>query len=239
MQENRIVKIDGFEVPVLISDEKEALLAAKAAGRALIGLWRPGESMESLAGARYVIQDVEDATEEYVERIARRHLGLPWNICETERLLIREMMPADFALICENRIGPGLETFEELQTYVKHQYDFYEFGFWALVEKATGKLVGAAGLLVPEDGCCEDSGNGEMVVLRKEANGEILELGYHVFSGYRRCGFAHEACAAIMKYGREFLGVEQFMVRIRKDNTASLSLAEKLGFKGSKENQLA
>ena len=62
MQENRIVKIDGFEVPVLISDEKEALLAAKAAGRALIGLWRPGEPMESLAGARYVIQDAEDAT---------------------------------------------------------------------------------------------------------------------------------------------------------------------------------
>ena len=233
MQENRIVKIDGFEVPVLISDEKEALLAAKAAGRALIGLWRPGEPMESLAGARYVIQDAEDATEEYVERIARRHLGLPWKICETERLLIREMTPADFALICENKIGPGLETFEELQSYVKHQYDFYEFGFWALVEKKGAELIGAAGLLVPEDRCCEDSEPDDMVVLRKEANresGEILELGYHIFPSYRRHGFAKEACEAIMEYGWEYLGIENYAVRIHKNNTASLRLAEQLGF---------
>ena len=266
MQENRIVKIDGFEVPVLISDEKEALLAAKAAGRALIGLWQMGESMESLAGARYVIQDVEDATEEYVERIARRHLGLSWNICETERLLIREMMPADFALICENKIGPGLETFEELQTYVKHQYDFYEFGFWALVEKATGKLVGAAGLLVPNpehdslhDGEPNeletvDGQNGgiampNMTVLYAEDIGldhskshdspgfsEMLELGYHIFPDYRRRGYAKEACGAIMEYGREYLGVTRFVVRIDKENEASLKLAGELGFKARNQH---
>ena len=41
MQEIRIAIVNDREIPVLISDEKEALLAAKAAGRALIGLWRP------------------------------------------------------------------------------------------------------------------------------------------------------------------------------------------------------
>ena len=38
-----------------------------------------------------LITDVEDADEEFLERIARRHLGLPWTICETERLILREI----------------------------------------------------------------------------------------------------------------------------------------------------
>ena len=29
---------------------------------------------------------------------------------------------------------------EELEAYTKHQYTFYEFGFWALVEKKTGAM---------------------------------------------------------------------------------------------------
>ena len=41
MKETRMVTINNREIPILISDEKEALLAAKAAGGAIIGLWRP------------------------------------------------------------------------------------------------------------------------------------------------------------------------------------------------------
>ena len=40
MQETRYAVVDGEEIPVLLSDENEALLAAKAAGRAIVGLWR-------------------------------------------------------------------------------------------------------------------------------------------------------------------------------------------------------
>ena len=233
MQEIRIVKMDHFEVPVLISDEKEALLAAQAAGRALVGLWRQGQPMEALAGVRYVVEDLADATDEYLERVARRHLGLPWKICETERLRIREMTERDFELVCANRVGPGLETVEQLRSYVKHQYDFYEFGFWALVEKATGKLVGVAGLLVPEDRVSVGAAAEDMILLHTGTAGGIsepLELGYHIFPGNRRCGLACEACDAILEYGREYLGVDQFVVRIRKDNEASLRVAGKLGF---------
>ena len=52
MQETKIAVVNGREVPVLISDEKEALLAAKAAGRAIIGLWRPDQAMDEIAAAR-------------------------------------------------------------------------------------------------------------------------------------------------------------------------------------------
>ena len=38
MQEIRYVNVNGNRIPVLISDEREALLAAKAAGRAVVEL---------------------------------------------------------------------------------------------------------------------------------------------------------------------------------------------------------
>ena len=151
MQEWKTAYVNKKEIPVLISDEKEALLAAKAAGRATIGLWRPGQEMGDISAAKYVVENPDDVTEVYLERVARRHLGLPWRICETERLVIREMFADDFDEVWENQIGLGFGSVEELEAYTKNQYVFYEFGFWALLEKASGELVGVAGLKVPED----------------------------------------------------------------------------------------
>ena len=91
MQEIRYAMVDGEKVPVLISDENEALQAAKAARRAVVGLWRE-DGKENEWCADTLITDVEDADEEFLERIARRHLGLPWTICETERLILREIV---------------------------------------------------------------------------------------------------------------------------------------------------
>ena len=39
MREIRYAAVNGKEIPVLISDENEALLAARAAGGAIVGLW--------------------------------------------------------------------------------------------------------------------------------------------------------------------------------------------------------
>ena len=258
MQEWKIAYVNNREVPVLISDEREALLAAKAAGRAIVGLWRPEQAMDEISAAKYVVENLEDVTEEYLERIARRHLRLPWRICETERLVIREMFADDFDEVWENQIGLGFGSVEELEAYTKHQYTFYEFGFWALLEKENGELIGVAGLKVPE----EDAGEAiETFVLsvkdwKKKMNfsdtqeenvqektfeqeysddpGEILELGYHIFRRYRQKGYATEACKGILKYGVEELGTTRFMVRIDKENTISQRLADSLGFRAGK-----
>ena len=225
------------EVPVLISDEKEALLAAKAAGRALIGLWRPDQEMDAIAAAKYVVDDVASVTEEYLERVARRHLGLPWRICETERLVIREMFADDFDEVWEHQIGLGFGSVEELQAYTKNQYSFYEFGFWALVEKNSGELIGVAGLKVPDE---VDTERMELwkrnlsavvsEVQQLEECGETLELGYHIFRRHRRNGYAEEACRAILQYGIEELGVSEVIARIEKENMISKEFAKKLGF---------
>ena len=233
MKETRMVCVNKREIPILITDEKEALLAAKAAGGAIVGLWRPGMNMEELSGAGYVVEDLDDLTEEYLERVARRHLGLPWKICETEHLLIREMFGDDFDEIWEHKIGRGFQTVEEFYAYTKNQYAFYEFGFWAVVEKKTGALAGVAGLTVPAG---DESGDPEMETLfltAEEGDGrgtETLELGYHMFPVFRRKGYGRESCEAILKYGRETLLAGRFLVRIRKGNEASKRLAESLGF---------
>lgn len=218
MQEWKIAYVNRREVPVLISDEKEALLAAKAAGRAIIGIWRPDQEMDEISAADYVAEYSEAVTEGYLERVARRHLGLPWHICETKRLQIREMFADDFDEVWLNQIGLGFGSVEELQAYTKHQYSFYEFGFWALVEKESGTLIGAAGFKVPD------------VSLNLPDTEEMLELGYHIFPRFRRMGYAREACAAILKYGVDELGVSSFLARIAPENTASRQLARKLGF---------
>lgn len=233
MKETRMVYVNNRKVPILISDEKEALLAAKAAGGAVVGLWRPGMNMGELPGARYAVEDPKDLTQEYLERVARRHLGLPWIICETRHLLIRELFGDDFDELWGHRIGRGFETVEELYAYTKNQYTFYEFGFWAVVEKKTGALAGVAGFSVPGEDGSEDSLIETLFLPAEEENQgetETLELGYHIFPDFRRKGYGKESCEAILQYGRENLLAGDFLVRIRKGNEASKRLAKGLGF---------
>ena len=53
------VMIEGQLHYVIVSDDREALLAAKAAGKASVGLWQNGESQGWLP-ADHVIESVED-----------------------------------------------------------------------------------------------------------------------------------------------------------------------------------
>ena len=93
----REVTIAGQTYPVILSDENEALQAAKAAGRAIVGLWRENEEKQpaDYSSCLYLITDPEDADETFLERVVRRHLALPWLIAETDRLIIREFSQDD------------------------------------------------------------------------------------------------------------------------------------------------
>ena len=238
MQETKIVKVNNREIPVLISDEKEALLAAKTAGRAVVGLWSPGTALEDLSAADYVVESLSDATDEYLERVVRRVLGLPWKICETERLVIRELFGDDFDEVYSENVGRGFGSVEEFLAYVKNQYAFFEFGLWALVSKETGELIGVAGLSMPDDDRKENR-NAEFYELTDplyQNRKEVLALGYHIFARFRCQGYGIESCRAILQYGRETFGVNRFLVRIAPDNEASKRLAGKLGFVRRKEN---
>lgn len=227
----REVNILGQTYPVILSDENEALQAAKAAGRAIVGLWRENEkeNVDSLtlpdAGQKesengksgekeptdyssclYLITDPEDADEEFLERVVRRHLDLPWIIAGTERLIIREFAPEDPLEPESLEDADGtFSDWNKREEYRKHQYRFAECGLWALERRADGVLVGKAGLT---DG----------------------ELGYHIYGPFRRQGYALEACRAIIKYGFETLELQKIQLSVKRSNTASLMLAKRMGF---------
>ena len=100
MTKEKHIIVEGECHTVVFSDETEALLAAKAAGRAAVavdtsmhGGWIPGVS--------YVIPDFSYASDELAELVLRRHLGLPWIIGETKRLVLREFVPEDSEQIPE------------------------------------------------------------------------------------------------------------------------------------------
>ena len=145
------IALDGRSHPVVISDEPEALLAAKAAGRAIIGVEGNGNKW-NITCAHYIIPDFMSASRELAELVLRRHLGLPWTIGTTGRLIIREFVKEDAGRIPEEEYGMEENVFrtpELLAHYIEMQYGFYEYGTWALEEKGSGALVGMAGVSNP------------------------------------------------------------------------------------------
>lgn len=92
MIQERRIWIEGREYRLLISDEPQALLAAQAAGRAVLGVEDPAAEKWTIRGIPYVVPGWEEITEELEEMVLRRRLGFPWIIAASDRLTIREFV---------------------------------------------------------------------------------------------------------------------------------------------------
>ncbi|MEG0369437.1 MAG: GNAT family N-acetyltransferase [Hungatella sp.] len=227
MTEERRTMVDGTSYTVVISDEREALLAADAAGRAMIGVLNPGIEGQDLTPAVYLVEQTESIDAEYLERVQRRKLGLPWIIGETERLWIREFRMEDIPLVMQEEDDSAADRRfylpEKLEEYIRCQYGFYQYGIWALVDKASGNIVGKAGISNLD---VEGFANHEVTSEEGKAD---LQLGYHIFPPYRRVGYAREACTEILNYAKVHLSSHLY-AKIDTSNEASIQLAEELGF---------
>jgi RimJ/RimL family protein N-acetyltransferase len=84
------------------------------------------------------------------------------------------------------------------------------YGQWALQERATGQLVGRAGLWQPE-------------------GWPGLEVGWLLGRRYWGRGYATEAGAAALAYAFDELGAEHVISLIRPENRGSIRVAERLG----------
>lgn len=200
--------MEGIRYPVTVSDDNEALLAAKAAGRAIVGIWDPdgGGAGAGFKACLYLVCEPEAADEKLLERVVRRQLGLPWIIAETERLLIREFSVNDPLEPETENDGNGAFSNRRLrEEYIAGQYRYYECGLWALVENEKGIIIGKAGVTAGE-------------------------LGYHIYKPYRGHGYAFEACRAILAYVQEEMELQRIILKTEIDNQGSVRLAEKLGF---------
>lgn len=216
MTEERFVTIEGSEYPVLISDEYQALQAALAAGRAVVELI----GKEPMSGAMFAVESMEEIDPQFLERVVRRTMKMPWIIGETKRLLIREFCLEDMNHVLkepdDREDDQVFYTEDKLKSYISSQYGFYQYGIWALLDKSTGVLVGMAGLTDKDDS-------------ENQEEGVRLELGYHIFEPYRRKGYGFEACRQILNYADTWIG-RKIWAEIAPDNQASIPLIKKLGF---------
>ena len=158
----------------------------------------------------------------YIHRVWQRHMHLPWLIAETRRLIIRESVMEDLPYFQqfyeEEKDNPDVQQLcegeEQLGSYITTRYPLFEYGLWTIVDKATGVVLGRAGIEeLPEN-------YGSM-------SGEP-ELSYLIGKNYRCRGISTEACQAILRYAAEELEMKRIYLRTSKSNLPSQKLAEKL-----------
>ncbi len=158
--------------------------------------------------AQCIIEGFYEVDEDFLEKMYQRKYGIPWEIAETKRLILREFTTED-----HRDIFPELSLDPEFtEKYIQNMYGFFGYGIWAVVLKETGDIIGRAGIY--------DS---------TRTNG--FEIGYAIDAPYRRRGYAYEACQAVITFSENRLGQKELFALIEPHNCASIALAEKLGFR--------
>lgn len=211
-----------------ITDDEETARFLRDRGEAVLIYFHEGNRNQDFSGFIFGVEDPESPEEGYLERVYRRLKGLPWNILETERCLIRETRPEDVDAFYQIYSNPAITEFMEdlypekeqereyIREYIEKVYAYYEFGVWTVVEKESGDIIGRAGFSYRE-------------------GYDEPELGFIIGVPWQRKGYAEEVCRAILNYGWENLGFDRVQVLVEVWNEASLKLCGKLGFHAAEE----
>jgi ribosomal-protein-alanine N-acetyltransferase len=139
---------------------------------------------------------------------------------ETERLLLRPKTPDDLAAMEALYDDPavaqwlggaidGAERKRRLDRHLKHERE-HGFSLWALVERASGEVVGQCGLQYLD-------------------GGPEVEVGWALLSLRWGRGYATEAAGAAVAFGFAELGLERLVAVILPENARSRRVAERLG----------
>ncbi len=143
-------------------------------------------------------------------------------VLETSRLILREWLPGDwirFKHIATNPsviryVGMGQPPSDcQIQAYIEAARTMYrEEGFclWPLVYRENRELIGFCGF-------------------DRLWGGRDIEIGFWLSPEYWGNGLATEAARSVIQYGREALGVRQFVAVAHPENKASIRVMEKLG----------
>jgi [ribosomal protein S5]-alanine N-acetyltransferase len=146
---------------------------------------------------------------------------------ETERLILREVLPEDDAAFFELDSDPevhrylgdpvveDIETCRKVIQFVRQQYIDNGIGRWAVIEKNENRFIGWAGLKF----------------LKEEMNGHInyYDVGYRLIRKYWGKGYGTEACLASLAYGFEHMNLPAIYAVADVDNQGSNHILRKCG----------
>jgi len=145
-------------------------------------------------------------------------------ILETERLVLHELTAEDAPFVLdllmsrgfrENIGDRGVSDLEGARAYIDRARAGYAangFGLWRADVKATGEAAGLAGL-VKRDGL------------------EHPDVGYAFLEGFWGRGYATEAAAASLAYGRDVLGLKTIVAITTPTNLGSIAVLMKIGLR--------
>ena len=144
-------------------------------------------------------------------------------ILETDRLILRQLVVEDatfiFALLNDpgwlRFIGDrGIRTLDDARNYILQgpvaMYARHGFGLYLAARKQDGVPIGLCGLL-KRDGLAD------------------VDIGYAFLPQFRGQGYAAEAAAAVMAYGKNVLELARIVAITAPDNERSAKVLEKLG----------
>ncbi len=146
----------------------------------------------------------------------------PENI-ETERLLLRAFTAEDAAELYEYAKNPNVgphagwmphQSIEDSREIIEGLF-LVKYYIWAIVDKASGKLIGSIGYEEdekrPETGC--------------------MELGYAMDEDFWGLGLMTEAAGAVIRYGFESMKLPAVSIYHNPENHRSKRVIEKNGFR--------
>ena len=204
-----------------VTDDAEAARSAAENGFPVIYYERSGQ--DRVWQADMTVLSLEGLEGTLMDRVFRRHYGLPWIICRTWRLLIRESIREDFEALYrmdrEDSGNPFLLHMSEdkeaeretFNAYLKHQYPLYGYGLYTLEERESHTVIGRAGF-----------------AQRQEQGKTCLELGYQIGKRFRRMGYAGEAVYALGERMEELTGEQTAWIFCHPGNLPSIRTAKRL-----------
>lgn len=149
-------------------------------------------------------------------------------ILETKRLQLRSHKLKDFESCVAMWVDPNVtqytigcpsseqRTWIRMMSYLGH-WNLMGFGYWAVEEKASGKYIGELGFA-------------DFKRDMQPSIKNIPELGWTLATHAHGKGYATEALNAVLAWGDKQLSAKHTVCIINPNNTASLRLANKLGY---------
>lgn len=161
---------------------------------------------------------------------------------ETERLLIRPFADGDLPVLqaALEVVGAGAEA--AVERYMRHgmlnatvlaELGQPPYGDRAVVLRATGELIGAAGL-VPAFGPFDQLRPvDEQPARSRPAAFHRPQVGlfYHLHPNHRGHGYATEAARALVEFAFGPMGLERIVATTERDNLASQAVMRHLGMR--------
>ncbi|MNS29666.1 anhydro-N-acetylmuramic acid kinase [compost metagenome] len=148
---------------------------------------------------------------------------------ETERLILREILPTDIDGMYELDSDPEVHKYlgnkpitnkdqiADVINFIRQQYIDNGIGRWAIIDKTTNEFIGWAGL--------------KFVTIQTNNHINYYDLGYRLIKKYWGKGIGVEAAFASLKYAFDKLNVNEVYAIADCENNGSDKILKKVGLK--------